>query len=73
MFHCLQTLGKVGKVVKTVGRKVLRVKVEGETWTFNPECVEFIPKEEAGISSTSDNASEEEDSDDESPVECPVS
>ena len=35
-------MGKMGKIVKIYKDGDLRVTIEGQTWTLNPNCVELV-------------------------------
>ncbi len=37
----LQTLGKVGKVLKVYTDGDLRISVDGQVWTYNPACAKL--------------------------------
>jgi E3 ubiquitin-protein ligase mind-bomb len=41
--HMLGSIGKMGKIVKVYEDHDLRVTVDGQTWTFNPQCVSLMP------------------------------
>lgn len=41
--HMIGAIGKMGKIVKVYDDHDLRVTVDGQTWTFNPQCVSLMP------------------------------
>ncbi|XP_067011890.2 E3 ubiquitin-protein ligase MIB2 [Anabrus simplex] len=45
-------LGKLGKVIKIYSDGDLRVSIEGQTWTFNPLCVQLVPGSATEINNT---------------------
>mgnify|MGYP001794050091 FL=1 len=47
-----QVLGCVGKVVKVYSDGDMRVCVNGQTWTFNPQCCTPRPQDQAQVDNT---------------------
>ncbi|KAK7791090.1 hypothetical protein R5R35_000511 [Gryllus longicercus] len=45
-------LGKLGKVIKIYSDGDLRVSIDGQTWTFNPLCVQLIPGSATELNNT---------------------
>lgn len=48
----LQTLGRVGRVLKVYADGDLRVAVANQTWTFNPACCSIVPSIEPDNNNT---------------------
>jgi E3 ubiquitin-protein ligase mind-bomb len=58
--HSLQALGKLGKVIKIYSDGDLRVSIDGQTWTFNPLCVQLVPGSATELSNTMNANTREE-------------
>ena len=46
LFLFLQSLGQVGRILKVFPTGDVRVLVNSRTWTYNPQCLAYAPREE---------------------------